>query len=86
MDQRAAQGELFLHAARQVSGRPVAVRPQAGEVQQLRLALQFCPCGHPVQFREEVQVFLHRQASVETEGLRHVTDAGGDRGGLPHGV
>ena len=79
VDQRAAQPELLLHAARELAGGAVAKRCQAGGVEQAldtRLALGRALAEQP---REEIDVLAHRQRGVEVapQPLRHEGDARG---------
>ena len=76
VDQRAAEAELLLHAARELPGRALAEARQTGGREQLvdlRLALG---ARVPEQAAEEVDVLEHRERRVEVlaEPLRHVGD------------
>jgi hypothetical protein len=80
VDQRAAEAQLLLHAARELSGRPLAKASEAGGREQLvdlRLALGTRVSEEPA---EEIHVLEHRQRRVEVlaETLRHVGDPIGD--------
>ncbi len=75
VDQRAGQGQLFLHPAGEVSGPPLFELCQAGKVQQPDDArLPLLPL-YLENIGEKYQVLHHRQVAVERELLRHVADA-----------
>mmetsp|Transcript_32976 Transcript_32976/g.77337 ORF Transcript_32976/g.77337 Transcript_32976/m.77337 type:complete len:391 (-) Transcript_32976:501-1673(-) len=80
VDQRAAQAQLLLHAARELAGRPRQKGQQPGAAAELVDAP--APFGRAVaeQAAEELQVLLHRQRRVEVaaQALRHVGDARAD--------
>ena len=86
VDEGAAQGQFLLHAPRQVPCQPLAMALQSGEGEQPGFALALLGGWHPVQVCEKVEVLLHREPAVEAEHLRHVADAGVDRGGVADGV
>ena len=80
VDQRAAQAELLLHAARQLAGRAVGKRRQPGAGEQAASAGR-APRRLAEQAAEEVDVLGHRERRVEVlaQSLRHVGDPRADR-------
>ena len=78
MDQRATQAQLLLHAARQLAGRALEKRRQAGTARQVVDAAAPLGLAMAEQAREELQVFLdgERGIKVLAQALRHVGDAG----------
>ncbi len=84
VDQRAAQRQLLLHAARQLAGRPVGKGIETGRGEQLFDALFALGFGLAEQAAEEVEVLEHGQGRVQVapEALRHVGDAGQARAAM----
>src|SRR5690606_30796600 len=80
MDQCAAQPELLLHAARELAGRTVEERPQAGAAGQLVDAPATLVGRLAEQPAEELEVLRNRQRRVEIapQALWHVGDARAD--------
>ena len=83
MDQRAAERQLLLHAARELSGGPFEERIEAGRAGQIvdaRLPLRLFLAE---QAADEVEVLEHAEGRIKiaAEALRHVGDAG--RAALP---
>ncbi|OIQ64912.1 hypothetical protein GALL_535350 [mine drainage metagenome] len=74
--QRAAQAELLLHSARELAGRPVAKRREAGGSEEFVDTLLALRLRVAAQAAEEVQVFEYRQARIQVpaQPLRHVGD------------
>ena len=61
MDQRAAQRELLLHAARQLAGRPVGKRIEPGRDEQLVDTRAPLGLGLTEQAAEEIEILEHAQ-------------------------
>ena len=77
VDQRAAERQLLLHAARELAGGPLEERVEAGRAGQIvdaRLPLRLALAEQPA---DEVHIFEHAERGVEiaAEALRHVGDA-----------
>ena len=78
VDQRAAQRQLLLHAARQLAGRPVGKRIETGRGEQLRDALLRARlwAGRTGGRRSRgSRTRVKRRVQVAPEALRHVGDA-----------
>ena len=85
VDQRAAEAELLLHAARKLAGRPVGKGRKPGAVEQGRdagLAMRAVMAEQPA---EEIDILEDRQCRIEiaAEALRHVGDARTDPVAVP---
>jgi hypothetical protein len=76
VDQRADQGQLLPHAAREGAGRPVEERRQPGHPEQAIAVVLVRRAGDTAQLAEELDVLADRERVVEvqTEALRHVAD------------
>ncbi len=75
VNERAAQMQLLLHAARELRRATFAEGREAAPRQKLRLARLARTGRHAVEVGEEVQVLGDREGSVESEALRDVADA-----------
>ncbi len=76
MDQRRAQPDLLLHAARELPGRPVRERIEPGGLQQQADPGAAFRGGEPEEPGEEVDVLEDAELEVEvfSQALRHVRD------------
>src|SRR5205807_8856282 len=77
VNERAAERQLLLHAARQLAGRPAGKRIETGCGKELRDTLLALAFGLAEQAAEEVEVLKYgqRRVQVAPEPLRHVGDA-----------
>src|SRR5690606_20569744 len=84
VDQRAAQAQLLLHAARELAGRAIRERVEAGRGKQLADAALAFLAGMAEETSEEVDVLENRKRRIEVpaKALRHVGDARTDLAAL----
>ena len=77
MDQRAAQAQLLLHAARQLARRTFKERMKPGRAGQAINASGPVRTAEPEQFAEEVEILAHRKIMVQVppQTLRHESNA-----------
>ena len=85
VDQGRAEPDLLFHASRELPGRPVGERVEAGRLQE---RVDPCPAlgaGEPEQLCEEVDVLEDAQLEVEvlSQALRHVGDERTDGVAVP---
>ena len=73
--QRAGEAEFLLHAARELPGQAALKRPERGHLEQPWVALCALRGADAVQVRIQIEVLGDAQILVQTEALRHVTDA-----------
>ena len=88
VDQRADQRELLAHPARELAGRAIEKRSEAGHVEQARPVVLVLRARYPAEVAEELDILGHgeRVVQVEPEALRHVADDGLDCLGLSDDV
>ena len=84
MHERARQRELLFHAARQ----PISeARPEPRELRHLEEPVPARRIvANAVNFREERNVLVDAQITIEAEPLRQVADRTGEAAVIPHGV
>ena len=76
MNQGTGKGQFLLHASGQGGGQSGAKGFQPGESQEfLSMLLEVL---HPVEVGEKLDVFVHRQISIEGKRLGEVSDPGLD--------
>ncbi len=85
VNERAAQTELLLHAARQLSGRPIEKGEQTGRGRQTARARVTLRRGQTEEGSEEAQVLADADLLIEVlaESLRHIGNARADGTAMP---